>query len=605
MGEQLTTEKFEISTPVRGNGDEAEELLSGPIGTEDFRRLSPDNDAQMAEEEIVLESRPGSSTDVQMRPVLEPRGQAQVRGREVVSPASPKTKRSKPTTQARLAVESRTPAVVRELEMGDDDGMMGIDKKARTSESLPNEPRHALEGFTSKSFDEHLTGMDVKCDSPEQQIYSCVANGKLYREDEIEVLAAICKGVDVTEIFSPERVTKLCRKYGLIAGDSFDLRDGYDLSVEQTQALVIDRIRRTKPTLVIGSPPCTFFSRLQKLNLYVHGPEWAARYEVEKKKAAKHIAFCLKVFELQRSRGAYFLLEHPESANSWDIPELVEFRRLDGVMTQVADQCMYGLTTHSDVKGESLPAKKPTRFMSNSWCVLQELSVRCDKSHVHQPLVGGRAHKAQEYPSGLCKAICRGISNQKRYDESGRVCTGKLEISSLQALVMSVNEETEKTAQISVGGLSMPGTVPPSGKPEPWRKPCKNNQYPSHWRDHKHEADGTARNFIETGGEENVVGVLTTGVNVGAEVLQREMDSIVEKHAGYVECWDDVTGAPLIEKLLRAARDLEMEFFESMGVWSERLPKEVAKERGGKIIQGRWVDTNKGDPPHPTTVRGL
>ena len=73
------------------------------------------------------------------------------------------------------------------------------------------------------------------------------------------------------------------------------------------------------------------------------------------------------------------------------------------------------------------------------------------------------------------------------------------------------------------------------------------------------------------------------------------MDSLVEKYSGYVECWDDVSNAPLDVKLLRAARAIDMDFFEKMGVWAERLPKAIAKARGGKIIQGRWVDTNKGD----------
>ena len=42
-----------------------------------------------------------------------------------------------------------------------------------------------------------------------------------------------------------------------------------------------------------------------------------------------------------------------------------------------------------------------------------------------------------------------------------------------------------------------------------------------------------------------------------------------------------------------------MQFFERMGVWAERLPRSVAKARGGKIISGRWVDTNKGDISKP------
>lgn len=36
------------------------------------------------------------------------------------------------------------------------------------------------------------------------------------------------------------------------------------------------------------------------------------------------------------------------------------------MLTAVADQCMYGLVTHSEVDGKPAPAMKPTRFMSNS-----------------------------------------------------------------------------------------------------------------------------------------------------------------------------------------------------------------------------------------------
>ena len=77
------------------------------------------------------------------------------------------------------------------------------------------------------------------------------------------------------------------------------------------------------------------------------------------------------------------------------------------------------------------------------------------------------------------------------------------------------------------------------------------------------------------------------------------MDSLVEKYLGYVECWDDVSGAPLDVKLLRSARAVEMQLFEMMGVWAERLPKSVAKSRGGSVVQGCWVDTSKGDSSVP------
>ena len=57
----------------------------------------------------------------------------------------------------------------------------------------------------------------------------------------------------------------------LSPGDLFDLRDGYDLSDEGTQAYVIRRVRETNPKLLIGNPPCTMFSRLQALNIHVQG----------------------------------------------------------------------------------------------------------------------------------------------------------------------------------------------------------------------------------------------------------------------------------------------------------------------------------------------
>ena len=58
-------------------------------------------------------------------------------------------------------------------------------------------------------------------------------------------------------------------------------------------------------------------------------------------------------------------------------------------------------------------AKKPTRFMTNSRSIGQELRRKCDGAHSHQPLVDGRAKDAARYPPALCRAICRGIVKEK------------------------------------------------------------------------------------------------------------------------------------------------------------------------------------------------
>ena len=65
-------------------------------------------------------------------------------------------------------------------------------------------------------------------------------------------------------------------------------------------------------------------------------------------------------------------MENAADADSWKLPEIVEFKELPGVVSTIADRCMYGIMTPFNTElGEAL-AKKPTQFMSNSWCILQQ-----------------------------------------------------------------------------------------------------------------------------------------------------------------------------------------------------------------------------------------
>ena len=89
---------------------------------------------------------------------------------------------------------------------------------------------------------------------------------------------------------------------------------------------------------------------------------------------------------------------HPAFAESWQLEELEQLLDEPTVMRVRADQCMYGLKTPGPDRKTMMSAKKPTAFMGNSWCVMSELSKRCDQSHTHQPLMGGRAKDAALYP---------------------------------------------------------------------------------------------------------------------------------------------------------------------------------------------------------------
>ena len=418
-------------------------------------------------------------------------------------------------------------------------------------------------------------------------LMSIVNSMRSIGETDKKIVASVLMGVSITEVFSPARVTEACKRFGMTPGDAYDIRSGFDLSDPKVQTQVEKKCATDEPDLPIACPPCTDFCLLQNLNIHVHGPEWEAHFLERKAKSIEHVKFCVRLFKQQIARGGYILFEHPSTASSWEeVAELKALLKVDGVEVQLADQCMYGLMTRGSSGNEAMSAKKTTRFLSNSWCILDELSTRCDKSHTHQQLIGGRAKQAGIYPDKLCDAICTGLLRQQQYDISGRTCSGNMSVSQLQSLLA--------VADTSQGETSV--QIP----------------FPEHWVDDKHERDGTAHMHIDTEDgqpRDNTSSVADRtfhgGVNTGAEALEKAMNDIYQEsqylcavqESNY--CTDDVSGAPLIEKLVVAARTLEMKFFTDMKVYDIVTKAESIKTGKGKVIKGRWIDTNKGDTESP------
>lgn len=68
---------------------------------------------------------------------------------------------------------------------------------------------------------------------------------------------------------------------------------GWDFDLEEDRIRALKYVREEKPTLVVGSPPCTFFSTLQELNKFNmrHDEAWNARFNANMDKAVRHIIF--------------------------------------------------------------------------------------------------------------------------------------------------------------------------------------------------------------------------------------------------------------------------------------------------------------------------
>ena len=256
---------------------------------------------------------------------------------------------------------------------------------------------------------------------------------------------------DVVEVYSQPRVAVAAAEYDkdgtrLQPGFSLDLTRAdpatglaWDLSDKKVQARVVRLITSTAPLFVIGSPPCTAFSRLQALSRAKRDPAVVAS---ELESARVHLRFCMRLYKMQVLAGRFFVHEHPHGADSWQEDSVMEVLAMRGVEVASVYMCAYGMRVNvGPVQG---PARKQTKIMSNSREVLRRVAVECpNKSpdvrmhHEHVPLEQGRAKRCQVYPREFSRKVCEGIAAEKRCRNLGLasidlVDIGNIEISNVE-----------------------------------------------------------------------------------------------------------------------------------------------------------------------------
>ena len=390
-------------------------------------------------------------------------------------------------------------------------------------------------------------------------------------EEDKKIVASVILGVDITEVYSPERIAKVARDFGLKPGSSMDLTTGWDFTRSDHRRAAWKKVEEEDPYLLVGSPPCTWFSVLMELNVHVnrHNPAWQKKYEMEKAKAIQHVNFCCSLYERQLRRGKHFLHEHPWSARSWRLPKVEKLLDNPAVALTQGHMCQFGMETWDDKSlGTKGLVKKPTGFMTSSHCVLEELSRKCQGSHAHIPLVGGRAAGAAIYPKKLCEAVARAVIKQKLLDKTSQVYTGSMTRAQTKSFLHSLSPSAKSQKSINELCKKSKGRWVPIG------------DYAEHWFDGVHEDEG---------GDDH------RGVRPqqGTEILKKEMNGLLKRGGEHI-AWDDVTNAELDPEDVKEARMVEMAYFEKLGVYV-RVPRSEIAKTGGKLIGVRWVDVNKGD----------
>ena len=243
---------------------------------------------------------------------------------------------------------------------------------------------------------------------------------KLEREILREEKKALVRGIDVSEVYSQPRMTKMAESLGLKKGFALDLLTNdeagvpWDLSRPEVQQKALTLLEETKPWLLVVSPPCTVFSPLQRWNFTK-----MEEHEVEKrlKEGMSHLAFAVLMCVKQAKAGRKYMIEHPAPASSWQTVLLNKLLREADATKVTFDFCQLGMKSE-DEHGTG-PAQKRTSVMTNSEALAKELSRhRCQRNHRHVPLVDGRARACQEYPDEFCELVCRTV--MREFDE--RAC---------------------------------------------------------------------------------------------------------------------------------------------------------------------------------------
>ena len=219
----------------------------------------------------------------------------------------------------------------------------------------------------------------------------------------------------VAELYNPNRFGPETNKFGLLAGQAFDLELGHDVFKSETQIEIRNYLKRVKPGLLVVSPRCTHFSVMQNMNLGRKTPEAMRKYLQELRKSKVLLRFAVEMIMIVLEYGGVFVFEQPVTSKAWQDRWMARLLERDDVLLVQGDQCMYGLK-ETTIDGEKY-YKKPTGWMTNSSSIRDELSRTCNQEHEHQPVLGqiqgeARSHRAQKYPVPLVRAILAGYRRQ-------------------------------------------------------------------------------------------------------------------------------------------------------------------------------------------------
>ena len=229
-------------------------------------------------------------------------------------------------------------------------------------------------------------------------------NGMQDAQNDVFMLSMSLPNPLVGEVYtSSQNVTNEARRRGHGVGTPMSLETGWGFRKASHRKQALELVRKEKPFCLMLAFPCGPWSPLMNLR---------PAYDLAQKRLEGKwlVKFALDLARLQKSEGRHYILENPLPSKAWTLAMMEKaLAQLESFEARF-DQCRLGLCDDQGV-----PQKKATRIATSSEEVAMRLDgLRCQKDHIHSPVIGGPKVTAAAgiYPLGLVRAIVDGVEAQ-------------------------------------------------------------------------------------------------------------------------------------------------------------------------------------------------
>ena len=213
----------------------------------------------------------------------------------------------------------------------------------------------------------------------------------------------------------------------------------YDLLKKENRDKISRQIEKDDPFLITLAPVCGPWSMWQNYNMS-RGGETEAKILQQRKEWYPVVRWMMELIQGRLEKGREVLMENPWGSLMWSLKCVERFLSTNPVNVytgeplevQRIDQCMYGLVDQDT--GD--PHQKATGLLLSSRSMKGHLQQRCDGSHWHAHLEGGKTGKAQRWPMDLCKAIIKGALEEMKQHVMGTAFPAEAEMEEKEELGM-------------------------------------------------------------------------------------------------------------------------------------------------------------------------